>query len=131
MKNFDNVWNSVARSRDGQEVSSILKHLVLRVHNNATANPPDFPALKHSLVELLRHLSGAGRTNADCWAVDLFFCSDELEHPWYAQELPDDFHDVLAKLGESLHDTVSYPDVARNFGCLPEQLLDCAERLRT
>ena len=63
--------------------------------------------------------------------ADLFIRSDDWEHDWSEQNLPDDFHDVLAKMGEALHDTVDSPDVARNFGRLPEQLLECAERLET
>jgi hypothetical protein len=131
MKDFEQVWSSVARTRSGEAPLPDLKPLVLRVHNSATTNPVDLPALKNGLVKLLQYLSGDGRTNANCWATDLFFCSDDGEHHWSDQTLPDDFHDVLAKMGEALHDTVSSPDVASNFGCLPEQLLECAERLET
>jgi len=35
---------------------------------------PTWAALKKSLEELLEFLSNRGRTNANCWAVDLFFC---------------------------------------------------------
>jgi hypothetical protein len=131
MKGFEQVWSSVARTRGGEAVLPELRPLVLRVHNDATTSPVNLPALKKSLVKLLQYLSGEGRTNANCWAADLFFCSDDCEHHWSDQTLPDDFHDVLAKIGEALHDTVSSPDVASNFGCLPEQLLECAERLET
>ena len=131
MKSFEQVWSSVARSRGGEAVSPALKSLMLRVHNDVANSPVNLPALKNSLVELLQYLSGQGRTNANCWAVDLFLCSDHTEPHWTDQTLPDDFHDVLAKMGEALHDTVSSPDVANNFGCLPEQLLECAQRLET
>jgi hypothetical protein len=131
MKGFEEVWTSVARTRGGEEVSPELKSLVLRVNDDVTTSPVNLRALKISLVQLLQYLSGEGRTNANCWAADLFFCSDDLEHHWTDQILPDDFHDVLAKMGEALHDTVSSPDVASNFGCLPEQLLEFAERLET
>jgi hypothetical protein len=131
MKPFEQVWSSVARTRGGEVALPDLKPLVLRVHDDVTTSPVDLPALKNSLVGLLQYLSGEGRTNANCRATDLFFCSDDLEHVWSEQNLPDDFHDVLAKMGEALHDTVTSPDVARNFGCLPEQLLECAERLET
>jgi hypothetical protein len=129
MKGFDQIWSSVARTRGGEAVLPALKTLLFRVHDDATTSPVNLPALKNSLVELLQYLNGDGRTNANCWAADLFFCSDEWEHDWSEQSLPDDFHDVLAKMGEALHDTVTSPDVARNFGCLPEQLLECAEAL--
>jgi hypothetical protein len=87
--------------------------------------------LKKSLEDLLKYLAGEQRTNANCWAVDLFFClSQEWECDWTDQNLPEDFHDVLAMMGEALHDTVQAPEIARNFDCLPEQLLDRVKRLR-
>jgi hypothetical protein len=129
MKGFEQVWNSVARPRGGEAVLPDLKPLVLRVHSDATTSPVNLPALKNSLVKLLQYLNGEGRTNANCWATDLFFCSDELEHYWSEQSLPDDFHNVLAKMGEALHDTVTSPEVAENFGCLPGQLLEDADCL--
>ena len=45
------------------------------------------------------------------------------------QNLPEDFHDVLAMMGEALHDTVQAPEIAENFGCLPEQLLEKVDHL--
>jgi hypothetical protein len=73
-------------------------------------------------------LSGEGRSNANCWAADLFFAqSEEWERDWAEQNLPEGLHDVLAMMGEALHDTIQAPEIAKNFGCLPEQLL---ERLR-
>lgn len=132
MKGFEQLWSSVARARDGEAVSPDLKPLLCRVHDDVVTSSVSLPALKNSLVELLQYLSGAGRTNANCWAADLFFCSPDLwEHDWSEQNLPDDFHDVLAMMGEALHDTVTSPEIASNFGCLPEQLLECAERLET
>jgi hypothetical protein len=131
MKGFEQVWVSAARTRDGEAVLPELKPLLLCVHDDVTTSPVNLAALKNSLVELLQYLSGEGRTNANCWAADLFFCSNDWEHDWSEQNLPDDFHDVLAKMGEALHDAVTSPDIARNFGCLPEQLLECAERLET
>ena len=81
-------------------------------------------------MALLEFLATDGRTNANCWAVDRFFAESEgWERDWTDQELPDDFHDVLAMMGEALHDTVGAPAIAENFGCLPEQLLDQVKRL--
>jgi hypothetical protein len=131
MKGFDEIWSSVARTRGGEAASPALKTLLFRVHDDATTSPVNLPASKNGLVELLQYLCADGRTNANCWAADLFFCSHEGEHDWSEQNLPDDFHDVLAKMGEALHDIVTSPDVARNFGCLPEQLLEFAQRLET
>lgn len=131
MKGFEQVWNSVARTPDGEMALPDLKPLVLSIHNEVTTSPVNLLVLKSSLVKLLQYLSGEGRTNANCRTTDLFFCSDDLEHVWSEQDLPEDFHAVLAKMGEALHDTVTSPDVARNFGCLPEQLLECARSLET
>jgi hypothetical protein len=132
MKGFDQLWASVARARDGEAVSPDLKPLLCRVHVDVLTSPVNLPALKTSLVELFQYLSGAGRTNANCWAVDLFFCSPDLWEPdWSEQNLPGDFHDVLAMIGEALHDAVASPAIASNFDCLPEQLLERAERLET
>ncbi|WP_348265173.1 hypothetical protein P8935_11665 [Telmatobacter sp. DSM 110680] len=131
MKGVEEVWSSVARTSGGEVALPDLKPLVLSVHNEVTTSPVNLPALKSTLVKLLRYLSGEGRTNANCRATDLFFCSDELENVWSEQDLPEDFHAVLTMMGEALHDTVSSSEVAHNFGCLPEQLLERAERLET
>ena len=131
MKGVEEVWSSVARTRGGEVALPDLKPLVLSVHSEVTTSPVNLSALKSSLVKLLQYLSGEGRTNANCRATDLFFCSDDLENVWSEQDLPEDFHAVLAMMGEALHDTVTSPEVARNVGCLPEQLLERAERLKT
>jgi hypothetical protein len=36
---------------------------------------------------------------------------------------------VLTMMGEALHDAVQAPDVAGDFECLPEQLLERVKRL--
>jgi hypothetical protein len=43
--------------------------------------------------------------------------------------LPESFHDVLAMMAEALHDTVQAREIARNFRCLPEQLLECVKQV--
>jgi len=92
----------------------------------------DLVSLKKSLQEVLDFLAGEGRTNANCWAADMFFClSEGWERDWTEQNLPEDFHEVLALMGEALHDTVGSPEIASNFDCLPEQLLDRVRNLRT
>jgi hypothetical protein len=131
MAGFDEAWAAVAHPRDGQAVSPELQPLLRRVYSDVLASPKDLRALKESLAALLEYLSRRGRTNANCWAVDLFFCRSEgWERDWTEQELPDDFHDVLVKMGEALHDTVGTPKIAGDFDCLPEQLLDRVRRLQ-
>jgi hypothetical protein len=105
--------------------------MLQRVYSEVLATPANLPELKGSLTALREYLSGQRRTNANCWAVDMFFClSEGLERDWTEQQLPDDFHDVLAPMGQALHDTVRTLKIAENFDCLPEQLLARVRRLR-
>jgi hypothetical protein len=121
----------VARDREGEAVSPGLNPLLREVYIQVLSNPKNLEALKRSLEELLKFLAGEGRTNANCWAVDLFFClSEGWEADWGEQELPEEFHEVLAMLGEALHDTVQARDMAENFDCLPEQLLARVMRIQ-
>lgn len=130
MAGFDEAWAAVDHPTYGEPVSPELQPLLRRVYSEVLAAPADLPALKESLTALLEYLSGQGRTNANCWAVDMFFClSKGWESDWTEQHLPGDFHDVLALMGEALHDTVRTPKIAENFDCLPEQLLDRVRRL--
>ena len=131
MTGFNEAWTAVAQMKDGELISPELRPLLRHVYSDVLATPPDLSALKASLTELLEYLSKRGRTNANCWAVDMFFClSEGWERDWTEQDLPDDFHDVLALMGEALHDSVGTPKIAENFDCLPEQLLERVRRLR-
>jgi hypothetical protein len=130
MAGFDDAWAAVDHPRDGELVSPGLQPLLRRVYSEVLAAPADLPVLKESLTALLEYLSGQGRTNANCWAVDRFFClSEGWERDWTEQQLPDDFQDVLALMGQAFHDTVRTPKIAENFDCLPEQLLARVRRL--
>lgn len=131
MAGFNEAWAAVALPRDGESVSPDLEPLLRQVYSDVLAAPVNLPALKESLTALLEYLSGRGRTNANCWAVDMFFCSsDGWERDWAEAGLPDDLHDVLSLLGQALHDTVRTPKIAENFDCLPEQLLARVRQLR-
>ena len=130
MADFDAAWAAVNHARDGELVSSELRPLLQSVYAAVLAMPTDLHALKRSLSRLLEYLNGVGRTNANCWAADLFFCDSEgWERDWTEQNLPDDFHDVLSLMGQALHDSVRTPTIAENFDCLPEQLLERVRRL--
>jgi hypothetical protein len=131
MSGFDEAWTAVAAPRNGEPVSQALRPLLQAVYSQSLSKPPDVLELKKSLEGLLIFLSGEGRTNANCWAVDMFFCVGQgWERDWSDQGLPDDFHDVLALMGQALHDTIKNPDIAENFDCLPEQLLERVRSLR-
>jgi hypothetical protein len=128
---FDDAWNAVARSRDGEPVSPRLRPLLQAVYIQSLSQPLNRIEFQKTLEDLLQFLIGEGRTNANCWAVDLFFAnSDGWEKDWAERELPEDFHDILAMMGEALHDTVRDPDIAENYGCLPEQLLERVKALQ-
>lgn len=59
-----------------------------------------------------------------------FCCSEGWEIDWVDAGLPDDFHDLLADSGATLHDTITAPEIVSNFDSLPEQLLARAKSLR-
>jgi hypothetical protein len=129
MASFDDAWTAVAIIHDREVVSPALRSFLQAVYREVLSEPLSQASLKKSLEELLEFLAGVGRTNANCWAVDLFFSLTRgWERDWADVRLPEGFHDALSLMGEALHDTVKDPDIARNFGCLPEQLL---ERVRS
>ncbi len=131
MSGFNEAWNVVARSRDGEPVSPALRPLLEAIYVQTISQPLDRAEFLKSLENLLNFLIGEGRTNANCWAVDLFFANGTgWERDWTELDLPEEFDDTLAMMGEALHDTVRNPDVAQNFGCLPEQLLERVKGLR-
>jgi len=131
MPGFDDAWSAVAKSKDWEPVSPELRPLLQNVYLTVLSTPPDTISLKKSIEELLEFLAGPGRTNANCWAADMFFMMSEgWERDWTEQNLPEELHDVLSLMGDALHDTVQAPKVASNFGCLPEQLLDRVRNFR-
>jgi hypothetical protein len=132
MAGFEEAWSDASISRDGEAVSPQLRPLLYQVYVQVLEEPKNLPALKNCLVQLLTFLAGDGRSNANCWAVDLFFCCSEgWGADWSDQGLPDEFHDVFARMGDALHDTVRAKHIAENFDCLPEQLLDRVNRIDT
>jgi hypothetical protein len=132
MASFDEAWAAVAGPRDGEPVSLRLRPLLHAVYREVLSEPVNTAGLKKSLESLLGFLAEEGRTNANCWAVDQFFCLDRgWERDWGEVQLPDDYHEVLALMSEALHDTVKDPAIAGNFGCLPEQLLERVRNLPT
>ena len=114
---------------DGEPVSRELAPLLTDVYMEVQRASADFRALREALRKLLEFLaSHAGRTNANCVAVDSFFMhSDRWSRDW--ADLPDAYQEVFADLGGALHDTVSSPAIAENFESTPEQLLQRVLRL--
>lgn len=131
MPGFEQAWIAVASTRQGGPASPRLRPYLQAVYMHVLSEPVNLVGLKKSLEDLLHFLAGDGRTSANCWTTDLFFAlNQEWERDWGEQRLPEDFHDILAMMGEALHDAVESPDIARNFGCLPEQLLERVQQLR-
>ena len=117
-------------SHVGEEVvSPALSPLLAAVYAEVQRSEPNLSRLKAALSALLCFLrSSEGRTNANCVAADSFFANnDRWSRDW--DHLPGAFQDVLALLGDALHDTVSAPEIAENFENTPEQLLDRVARL--
>jgi hypothetical protein len=130
MPSFDEAWVAVEVSREGEQVSRRLRPLLQAVYQQVLLEPLSTVGLKTSLEDLLEFLAVGGRTNANCWAVDRFFALGQgWEQDWGERQLPETYHDVFALMGEALHDTVKDPEIARNFGCLPEQLLERVKHL--
>ena len=132
MAGFNEAWMAVAHSYDGENVSPELRPLLRQVYSDIVTTPTNTSDLKVSLTTMLDYLNNPGRTHANCWAVDMFFClSEGWEKDWTEQNLPEEFHDVLSLMGQALHDTVRTPKIAANFDCLPEQLLARVQSIKT
>ena len=117
---FDAVWQRVS-TRHGTP-DPALRPLLHGVYSALLAQPSDPMRLVAAAKSLLKFLSGPGRTEANTWFVDLFLNQDEgWQAEWAA--FPDPLHDVIADMAGALHDTVTSPEVARNFSSTPEQLL--------
>ncbi len=107
--------------RSLHQADATLQPLMQSVRAAVCATPLDVPAVEASLITLLVYLSSrSGRTDSNCSAVDGFFCHDD-DLP--LERLPDSLQDVFAHM-DALHDTVTLPQIAENFGSTPEQLLE-------
>lgn len=116
---------------EDRAVSGELSALVPAVCEEVERCPTNRLALRTSLETLLGFLSSReGRTDANCRAVDSFFCSPQ-DHGWEVDwgHVPGEFQGILGDLGGTLHDTVAAPDIAQNFESTPEQLLDRVLRI--
>ncbi len=120
-------------SADSKGASDELRPLVQRLYEDLMAEPTrNLDRLKDSIISVLEFLASPyGRTDANCDTVNMFLMdvTDQWERPW-PEDLPDDFQKVLGRMADTLHDTVSAPEIAQNFGSTPEQLLPMARALR-
>jgi len=120
----------VVEAHEGEQVAPELRPLLIRVYDLLEGPSTDLGVLKRALADLLTFLeSSRGRTNANCWATDLFFgLQDGWDRDW--DHLPDAFCDILSDMGGALHDTVSAPAIAADVDSTPEKLLARVQALR-
>ena len=110
------------------KADDIVKDIVDQIISTLSENEVNLPKLKNQMCLLLEHLTTEeGRTDINCKAVDYYFMNNDL---WAEKELPDELHDIFADISGALHDTISSPEVAKNFDSTPEQLLDRLKRVR-
>lgn len=67
-------------------------------------------------------------TDANCKKVDLFVTLEldpwvDPDRPEFALDVPDRLRDILNQM-HTLHDTHTAPEIAKDFGGTPEQLLE-------
>jgi hypothetical protein len=126
---FEQAWERVAISRDGENVSTELRPLLRKVYDELKCQPPNLHSVKNSLGNLLSFLSSShGRTTANCYAIDLFFSLPDWDGNVDWESLPEPLTDIIGYMGGALHDTVFHPEIANNFLGLPEQLLELLEK---
>jgi len=114
----------VITAYEGESVSPALGPLLLAVHDELAKRSEDYADLKAAVERVLVFLSSpTGRTNANCWAADLFFALGEGWGDVTWEHVPDQLGDVLGDMAMALHDTVKSPEIAENFDSTPEQLL--------
>ena len=114
----------IVKAHEGEPVSPELAPLLLAVYDELAKRSTDLRPLKNAIEHLLTFLSSAqGRTNANCWAADLFFAIGEGWGDVDWEHVPEALSDILGDMGSALHDTVQTPEMAENFECTPEQLL--------
>ncbi|HNB35113.1 MAG TPA: hypothetical protein PK414_02765 [Anaerolineales bacterium] len=124
-ESFEQAWERVAVPKDGKFVSMELRPLLQRAYESLITSSIDLNEIKISLENLLSFLAtDAGRTTANCYATDLFFCLSDWDDEVGWESLPEPLTILIGDLGGALHDTVSHPEIAKNFDSLPEQLLE-------
>lgn len=126
----DHIFNKIYTKTVNKEASAELKSLLKHFYEALLKKPYDLGEVKTATIAVLEFLvSPQGHTDANCRGVDLFIClDDDWENDW--SDLPEDYRDIIADMGHFLHDAVTSPNIAKDFGSLPEQLLERAKQLQ-
>jgi hypothetical protein len=108
--------------RNGEPVSPLIRPMLEVVYERLLSNAPN-GEVSAALRSVLSFLSSPeGRTNANCWAVDLFFLvGQDWTCDW--DHLDEELQDMIADMAGALHDSVDAPNIAENFESTPEQLV--------
>jgi|SRR5437667_3560557 len=89
----------VITTYEGEPVSSELRPLLLVVYDELGKRSANHTSLKDAIDRVLSFLaSPAGRTNANCWAADLFFALGEGWGDVAWEHVPDQLGDVLGDM---------------------------------
>jgi hypothetical protein len=118
------TWNYT--SYNHKLVSPKIEPFLNQLYGSIIHRPINLESIKLSLINLLTFLTTPeGRTNDNLWMVDLF-----ITHKlWEAMgDLSEPWQNILGRM-MGLHDTIKAPDIARQFGSTPEQLLEQAKKL--
>ena len=114
---FEGRFRAAARTRN---TSPALRPLLHHVDLSLDDDPA---LLGTALEELFTFLSTpAGRTDANCCATDYYFSA--LEKDPRLDRIAEPLREIVSSIGGALHDTIYAAHIARNFGSLPEQLLE-------
>lgn len=128
MTNINNNWLPPGTARKetiNPKLDQLLEEAAKLLREKKT-NPNQ---IKQSLINLMSFLcTEEGRTDRNCTATDSFFClHDDNGFDW--QHLPKPFQLILGDIGGQLHDTITSPEIAKNFESTPEQLLERLKQL--
>jgi hypothetical protein len=103
-----------------------LTRLLAALYDTVPSGKAGLLEIRKRLIELLEFLcSEGGRTDANCKAVDYFFCMGD----WSWSALPPAYQEMFADMGGALHDAVADPDIAEAMQATPESLLERARGL--
>jgi len=129
MSNFEKLYNRFSK---GKIISPELKPLLEEFYRAYTSKEFNRNKTKDAIINLMTFLSGQeGRIRDNLVFVSLFTAiDDDWEISDSYEQIPEDYLEILGYIEGSLDDTIDNPDIAENFGGLPEQILEKARELK-